>query len=218
MHVISFSPPIKALALLSAFCIVLEMFRLITTQTLGYIFLPWNLCLAWVPLLVSTAMKRQKSQTKVMLLSAVWLLFFPNAPYIITDLLHLKPRHTIPHWYDVLLIYSYAFTGFMLGIYSALLVYAKWNQFAPSWFARLLMCAAMLLAGYGIYLGRFLRWNSWDAFLNPLQIVQDTFHRIVHPLSHLQTYGVTLLCGALLYLSFLVVESFYYSTNQTTEQ
>lgn len=217
MYSTRISAPAKALLILSVFCIVLEVFRLVVSQTLGYIFLPWNLLLAWIPLVFATAMQQQQSQVKVILFSAVWLLFFPNAPYIITDLLHLKPRHTMPHWYDALLVYSYAFTGFILGIYSALLVYAKWKQHLPPWYSKGLMGSCMLLAGYGIYLGRFLRWNSWDAIFNPLQIAQDTFHRLIHPFNHLQTYGVTILCASLLYFSFLVMEAFFSINNKTEE-
>jgi uncharacterized membrane protein len=199
---------IPRLALLTGFCFLIEAFRMLITLNLSYIFLPWNLLLAWVPLWLAIRMMDEKQPLKLAVYLAVWLVFFPNAPYIITDFLHLKPRPNCPFWYDTLLLYSYAFTGLLLGIFSALLVLKKMKDFFAPWKARGFMLFAMLLSGYGIYAGRFLRYNTWDLLTDPLQIGADTIVRLIHPASYPQTYGVTLMSGVLLTLVFFVFESF----------
>lgn len=195
------------LLLLSAFCFSLQLFRMLFTLNLNYIFLPYNLLLAWIPLLFAQAFSKSGSRTKMFLLSAAWLLFLPNAPYIITDLLHLKPRDNWPFWFDVFLLYSFALTGLLTGIVSALLVYGKLKTTFKPITARAVLIASILLCGYGIYMGRYLRWNSWDALLNPLDILADTANRLLHPHIYLRTYGLTLLSSVLIWLVFKVFES-----------
>ncbi len=193
--------------LLSVFCFVLEIFRLAVTQSLSYIFLPANLILAWLPLAFALYFHKAAQPYKIVPAFGMWLVFFPNSPYIITDLIHLKPRNGFPLWFDALLIYSFAFTGLVVGMLSALIVYNRLKTMLPKLAARVLMLALMLISGYGIYIGRFLRWNSWNVITDPLGIFYDTATRILHPLSYPRTYGMTLMMGVLLCLVFFVFES-----------
>jgi len=199
---------IPRLALLTLFCLFLEAARVLATFDILYIFLPWNLILAWVPLWLAVQIKNEANPLSLTLYLAVWMVFFPNAPYIITDLLHLRPRDNFPFWYDSLLLFAYAFTGLLLGIFSALLVFKKMKEYFAFWKARAFMLLTMLLSGYGIYVGRFLRYNSWDLLTNPIQILAETLSRLIHPTTHPRTYGVTLIAGILLVLVFSIFESF----------
>ncbi len=203
----SYRSTVRALLFLTAFCLALETFRLISAGTLNFIFLPFNLLLAWIPLGLALLTAKQPATIKMLLLSGAWLLFFPNAPYITTDLLHLKPRYDFPFWYDTLMLYAFALCGFMLGIFSLLIIYKRWRQTFSHLQARLVLLVAMVLSGYGIYMGRYLRWNSWDAFLNPLQIIGDTAQRLLHPTMYPRAYGVTALSAILIWLVFKVIES-----------
>ncbi len=202
-----YSAVIRQVFLLSAFCFVLQIFRMVCTGTLNYIFLPWNLLLAWVPLAFATIATRQTSKLKLFMAFVVWLLFFPNSPYIITDLIHLKPRNGWPHWYDAFLIYSFALAGLLAGIVSTLIIYRKLKEVLPPLLARAVVLGSIFLCGYGIYMGRFLRWNSWDAITNPFQILSDTFTHLAHPITYSRTYGITLLSSILMWLVFKVFES-----------
>lgn len=199
---------IKKLLQLSGFCIVLEVFRLLTTETLVYIFLPFNLILAWIPLRFATLASKQEKNWKFFICFIAWLVFFPNAPYIITDLIHLKARSNFPLWFDLTLIYSFAFTGLIVGMFSAILIYNKLKEIFPRIAAKAIMLSVMLISGYGIYIGRFLRWNSWNLLTDPFAIFYDTLTRIIHPFSYPRTYGMTLMIGVLLCLVFSVFESF----------
>lgn len=209
---------LRSFLLLTLFCVMLETARLLTTGTFNYIFLPFNLLLAWIPAGLALWTDRQTNNTKMLLLSSAWLLFFPNAPYLTTDLLHLKPRPDFPFWYDTLMLYAYACTGCMLGTFSLLIIYKRWQLSFTKSTARLLLLGAMLLSGYGIYLGRYLRWNSWDALLNPLAIMADTAQRLLHPAMYPRAYGVTLLSALLIWLVFKVFESFLPSETNSSNQ
>jgi uncharacterized membrane protein len=199
---------IPRLALLTAFCFSIEIFRMILTLDINYIFLPWNLILAWVPLYLAMQLKDEAKPLHLFIYLAAWLAFFPNAPYIITDFIHLKPRTDFPFWYDALLVFSYAFAGLLLGIISALIVFKKIKTLFVLWKAKGFMVFTMLISGYGIYVGRYLRYNTWDLLTDPFQITTDTISRIIHPTIYPRTYGVTIMAGVLLSLVFFIFESF----------
>src|SRR5687767_13354522 len=102
------------------FTIFLLALRICYTGKPVYIFLASNLFLAWLPFMISNRLsssQKLRNWQSYCLLS-LWLLFFPNAPYIITDFLHLKERDPVPLWYDVLLLFSASFNGLMLGFLS----------------------------------------------------------------------------------------------------
>jgi len=161
----------------SLISILLLCGRITFTENFGGIFLTWNLFLAWVPfgiacMVEDLAQHRFIHQRGVLLGSAAWLLFFPNAPYLITDLIHLRasPDHLI--WYDALMSFSFALAGLLTGLYSTLKIHAvleKYYSRPASW---LLIGGSLIVASYGIYLGRFGRWNSWHIATHPLSLVR----------------------------------------------
>ena len=144
-----------------------------------YSFLQWNLFLAWIPLFSALGLwalqQRQRRGTGLAgaLLFLCWLAFFPNAPYIVTDFLHLTERNNVPLWYDLLLIFSFAWNGLVVGFTSLWIVQTviagRWGQ----WLSWLIVAGTLALSGFGIYLGRFLRWNSWDLLTNPRLLASD---------------------------------------------
>ena len=104
------------------FSLTLLFVRIILTGHLTYAFLAWNLFLAWIPFMISQKLSTEKNRWKILLLFSTWLLFLPNAPYIITDFLHLRQRPPVPYWYDILLMFSAALNGLLLGLASLLIV------------------------------------------------------------------------------------------------
>ncbi len=139
------------------------------------------------------------------LLLVSWLLFFPNAPYILTDLFHLKLTTGVPVWYDLILILSYAWTGMFLGFLSLRdlesMLLLKWKPRR----VQIFVSGLLFLASLGVYLGRFLRWNSWDILQHPMTLLGDVADRFFHPMDHPRTWGVTILLGLFLnmvYMSF----------------
>jgi uncharacterized membrane protein len=138
-------------------------------------------------------------------LCLVWLLFFPNAPYILTDLFHLRHRAEVPIWYDLILIIAFAWTGLLYGFFSLLDIEQK-RPFALSQTLHIVFIVGLLfLSGFGIYIGRFLRWNSWDVVSHPLGIFTDVFDRFINPTDHPRTWGVTIFMGLLLNMMYFSI-------------
>lgn len=131
-----------------------------------------NLLLAWIPLLFALpvyALSRTPGRRLTLAgCTLVWFLFYPNAPYLVTDLVHLKTRPPVPRWYDLILIMSYAWTGLSLGYFSLYLmqeVVRRRLGRGMGWCFAIVMLA---LGSFGVFVGRQWRWNSWEVLTNPL--------------------------------------------------
>jgi uncharacterized membrane protein len=196
------------LALSTALCFVLIVARVILSNSHNYEFLVWNLFLAWLPYLfalwiVAIRHREPDRRWKLVLPALLWMLFLPNAPYIMTDFNHLLNRRAFPLMYDIVLIFAFAWTGLLLGLTSLHLlqglVRRAWGRIAAMGF----VLAATLLAGAGIYLGRFLRWNSWDILKRPgdmLLTLADVFR---NPLEHTHAIGHTLVFATVVLICHL---------------
>ena len=134
-----------------------------------------------------------------------WLLFFPNAPYILTDLLHLKTRTPIPLWYDVMMILTFAWTGLMLGFLSLFEVQLFLQKFIGKTIASLMSVIAIFLCGIGIYIGRFQRWNSWDVVVNPFALISDVLNTLIHPMAYMRTLGLAVVISVFLLLGYSTI-------------
>jgi uncharacterized membrane protein len=194
------------LALVSASSLALLLFRIAATQNLGFIFMIWNLFLAWVPLFyIKWVWEREINRPAPILLLLVhlniWLLFFPNAPYIITDLLHLRatPEHMI--WYDAIMIFTFAVAGFLTGLYSIRIVHRLLTRRFNQYVAWLMVSFSMFLSGFGVFLGRYGRWNSWDIISQPTALFRAILHNMRDPfaIKHTLTFSFVLM---LLYFAF----------------
>lgn len=196
------------LLLLTSFCFGMLMVRAVCTHSLFYFFLVWNLFLAWTPFAITTIMlDRVEIQKKALLFypaCLAWLLLLPNAPYLITDFVHLGQRPHVPVWFDVLLLISFSITGLLLGIASMKAMHRMLSaRFATS-FADTAMTIACFLSGFGVYLGRELRYNSWDVLHSPFALMGDTVMSLISPDTHRTAWGITLGFGTLMYLLYLI--------------
>lgn len=169
---------LKALALLSIAGFSLVLTRgLLTGNWWFLIMLTWNLFLAWFPLgvvLVLRDLRQSGFRSKWLLLGglALWLVFLPNAPYIITDLYHLKNIDDPLLWFDTMALFLFALTGLLIGLYSVLIVHRLVRPLIGERQTWVLVLASQMLSGFGIYLGRFGRWNSWDVVTRPSALGQ----------------------------------------------
>ncbi len=188
-----------AMAFASFISVVMVLARLEYSGRFAYFFLVWNLFLAWMPYwLALAAWNLREKPAYALTFGGLWLLFLPNAPYLITDFIHLYPKHGVPVWYDSLMIFSFALTGLALGLVSLYLmqsVVIRWFGARLSW---LFVAGALLLSGFGVYVGRFLRWNSWDLFANPLTLLRDMAHNLLTPEDFVKTAVVTLSLAAVM--------------------
>lgn len=199
--------PTVLLLVFSAFCVAMVMVRIIFTHRLMYGFLIWNLILAWIPMLLTLAMyhyQRKNGLKKWHYLTGfgLWLLFFPNSPYIITDLLHLKRHTLVPIWYDSLLVFSFAMAGLKVGLLSMYRIHQLAEKRAGTVKSWILMGSCVFLTSFGIYLGRFQRWNSWDLFVRPDKLLLDSVQQLTNPTALKVTLAFTVIL-TFFYLLFL---------------
>jgi uncharacterized membrane protein len=200
-------PGIGAMLFLSvSFTIVLLAVRVIASGQLNYIFYPWNLLLAAVPLFISRQINKcTKLQFKAILLLLCWLVFFPNAPYIVTDIFHFKERPPLPLWYDLLLVTSAAWNGLIMGIISLLQVEQFLHKHLSTRWVSFITVSCLGLCSFGIYIGRFLRYNSWDVVVNPVDVASSIIYRVRYPFDNLRTWGFTILFSGLLSLVYFTI-------------
>lgn len=177
---------------------------------MGYAFMVWNLVLAWAPLFFAVcACRAYERKGKIGLLTSVWsflwLIFLPNAPYMITDLMHLHPSRQAPYWFDLILLLSFALTGLLLGYVSLYMMHDRIVRVRGSATGWAFVFTVLGLSSFGIYLGRFLRWNSWDLLLNPGAILSDVANQVMHPHLYQRTFGMSLSLAVMLTFIYLVI-------------
>ena len=201
------------MGILTLCCFGFSIFRVAYSDTKTFLFLNWNLFLAFIPwVLTSIAIIKpsiQKRKIVIFLLLGVWLLFFPNAPYILTDLFHLRQNFSMPIWFDLVLILSFAWTGLLFGFLSLWDIERILSKSVKPKIVRCISVILLFLGSFGIYLGRYLRWNSWDIITEPFRLFYDIGDRIINPFEHPRTWGMTLFMGLFLniiYWSFRLVQ------------
>lgn len=159
-------------------------------------FLAWNLLLAWIPFLSALALvdasRRGVRTAWLVVIGATWLVFLPNAPYIATDLVHLGELSGAPLWLDAIAIGGAAATGLTLGFLSLYLVQTVVAQRCGAARAWAFAGAVLALASVGVYLGRVLRFNSWDVLADPRALGDAITDPLADPLAHARGYAVVL--------------------------
>jgi len=189
------------------FTLVLLAIRAFYTGSVTYFFYPWNLFLALVPVFISGLLIKQRALNyKSVLLFALWLLFLPNAPYLVTDIFHFEQRPPVPFWFDLILVVSGAWNGILLCMISLFRVerFLKitWNSNIVS----KLMPLIIVLCGYGVYIGRYLRYNSWDVVTEPLGILRTSTHHIHHPFQNLNVWLFTFVFASFLGIIYFTIK------------
>ncbi|MDB4293611.1 DUF1361 domain-containing protein [Maribacter sp.] len=192
------------------FALALYLARVKLTQSTYFGFLVWNLFLAAVPYLISQfllARSEYKKVTKALFLLGfgAWLLFLPNSPYIITDLVHLHDDGANLLWLDMFLIFVFALNGLLLGLLSLLDISKLMQLYTTPKTTSLILFVACMASGYGIYLGRFLRFNSWDIATKPRILLIEIGNSFGEP----KVWLITLAFGGFLWILFQLLQSLY---------
>jgi uncharacterized membrane protein len=199
--------PLFTLACASVLGVVLIAARTILTLRIQHLYLVWNLFLAWIPLWLALRVeelqeRRVKKDWRFWTTVFAWLLFFPNAPYIFTDLKHLNSTSRLHWWTDLIIILLFALTGLVLAFLSLHrmhLVVARRHGWLVGW---TFVSVVALLSGFGVYLGRFKRWNSWDILLNPFGLMADSLNWL-----HRSSAKFTVLFGVFLFTAYALLFS-----------
>jgi uncharacterized membrane protein len=203
---------VASLAVLSLLVVAMVVVRNVYSGNAFYDSLIWNLFLAWIPfglaIVVYDGLRRGTGRAQLWAAGVLWLLFFPNAPYIVTDFKYLQEWAGAPIWFDVVLVSAAAWCGLLLGFMSLYLMQAVVRRTVGAVNAWLFVLAVLTVSSFGIYLGRFQRWNSWDVFTQPEQLAGNIWTQLTQPHEHPKTVAVTLLFTAFLGATYLVFYSF----------
>ena len=186
--------------------------RIHETHSPHYTFLVWNLFLAWVPLIAASfafTLSRRGAGAAAVALGIVWLLFFPNAPYMLTDFIHLSVdegrRGSSPLWYDALMLASFAWTALMVGFVSLYLIHAIIGRRAGAAVGWVVVACVLGLASIGVYIGRFAHFNSWDAVTRPGHVLSVIRHENGSPLHDPKMVAALFALTASLFVGYLFV-------------
>jgi len=193
--------------LASALAVAVLAARFFASGTLRYRFLVWNLFLAWVPYVCSVTlaeMRRRgvRSTRGTAALFIAWLLFLPNAPYLVTDFVHLLHFDGFDLWYDVGLIAAFAWAGLVLTVASLRLMRQEVAMRFGAWWSHTFIAAVAVISGVGIYLGRVLRWNSWDIVLRPGMIARWIAEVLGDPMSHRRGAVISMVFAAFVWVCY----------------
>lgn len=194
----------RSLLYFSTFSLALVMARILYTERITYLFLLWNLFLAAIPLVLTKGLSKKPTFLhRLYNLGVVlaWVLFFPNAPYIFTDLFHLRYSSSSIIWYDTTLILSIAWTGMLFGYLSLVRIERFLNTLLSNRSTMVVIYSMLFLSAFGVYIGRYLRFNSWDVISDPFSLLFKVSEHAFNPFIHPRTWGMTFVFG--LFLSLL---------------
>lgn len=194
----------KQIVLILSLAVLLELARYLVFGSTYYLFLLWNLFLAVLPFLISRTLyifneKQKLKNSAFIIISLFWLLLVPNAPYIVTDLIHLSHRHGAPLIYDSFLIFTFAWLGLLLFFYSLRDIEQIITSKYGNKIAMIKTPLIILLSSVGIYMGRYLRFNSWDIFVDH-SLIGDTIDKLSQSTS--QKEAVIFICLSFVFLLF----------------
>jgi len=186
-----------SLAGLTGVSAVLFFAGAIANRSLQFDYLLWNLLLAWIPLGLVAALVRNLrrnvwSSWQPLTLTLLWLVFLPNSFYMISDFVHIQDvaRHNL--LYDVVMFTSFIFTASLLGFCSLYIVHSELRKRMSLRNSSAIVACIILLCSFAIYLGRSLRWNSWDVLLNPAGILFDVSDHLIHPWQSGEMFSTTI--------------------------
>lgn len=202
--------PIIALTVASASSVGLALMRMMFTHHLNDLGLIWNLFLAWLPLVFALLAGREYQLSggcswRFRSFTVAWLLFFPNAPYIFTDLVHLPSRFYGHYWVDMLLILLFAITGLVVGFLSLFLMHSMITRMAGRLAGWCFIATVAGLSGFGVWLGRFLRFNSWDVVFKPFAFCRELGSWLLNPFVYRSSFVFSALFALFVFLSYLML-------------
>lgn len=183
--------------------------RAVRYQSLELWFLNWNLLLSWLPLLFAWLLVARLRNHRWLswpnvVFSLLWLGFLPNSFYLASDLIHVQYSSNATLLFDIVMLLSFTISGLMLGYLSLYMVHRQLLKRLSADTAHTIIAGVLLLCGFAIYIGRYLRWNTWDVLVNPAGLLFDVSDRLINPAAHEITFRTAT-------VFFVLLASTYYS-------
>ncbi|MEI7688823.1 MAG: DUF1361 domain-containing protein [Candidatus Nomurabacteria bacterium] len=198
----------KSIIYIYSFAIVLNILRVLLFGSTAFLYILWNILLATIPFITSSILliyTKKENIIKPFFITGfiIWLLFLPNAPYVVTDFIHLGRIHSVPVMFDIFVLFSSAGVSLLMGLYSLShmekILLLRFSKKATNLFIAIII----LFTSFGIYLGRFLRFNSWDIFTSHSFLMNSVWKIFSQSNNYVNVYGYTLLFFVFIYISFL---------------
>lgn len=220
------------------FGFTMSILRVIHTGSTAFFYMTWNLFLGYIPYLLSTWLSARAAAVSLatpagatankphrspltLSVAFIWLLFIPNSFYMLTDLFHLSDNYRdtrVPQWYDLILILTFALNGLLLGVLSVrhmekLFVTRTrgaggWGELSPGTKSALFLVPIMFLNALGVYIGRYMRYNSWNIITHPFRLIIDIARIMIHPLQNAHAWGMVVCFTILLTLLYNLMKKF----------
>ena len=197
----------KQIIYLFALATVLNFLRVFLFGSTAFLYILWNMILAAIPfvissLLVSYTNKKNIFKPFFIIGFMIWFLFLPNAPYVITDFIHLGRIHSVPVMYDIFVLFSSAWVSLLMGLYSISHIEKIFLlKFSPK-ITNIMIGVIILFMSFGIYLGRYLRFNSWDIFTSHNSLFSSIWKIFTQSNHYVNVYEYTLLFFVFVYISY----------------
>lgn len=188
--------------------VVFNLLRVLIWGKISFVFILWNLFLAFIPFVISFILlglhKNKILNIAIFVIgSLLWLIFIPNAPYLVTDLIHIGEAKTIPILFDTILLFSSAYLGIILFFNSLSHVEEITKSYLSKKMTNVVIVALIVLISFGIYLGRFLRFNSWDIFVNHHSLIKNVWKIFTeNSTKHWNIYWFTLMFSFFLFFTY----------------
>lgn len=198
----------KQILLLLILAIVLNILRIFFFGSTAFVYILWNILLAFVPFLISSILLLHTNKNNIIkpffiIGFILWFVFLPNAPYVITDFIHLGRIRAVPIMFDIFVLFSSAWVALLLGLYSI----AHMEKILLSKFSKkvvnIIILITILFTSFGVYLGRYLRFNSWDFFISHNSLLASIGKIFTQSSNYANVYGYTLLFFFFIYISYL---------------
>ncbi len=198
----------KQITSLLLLAIVLNIVRIFLFKNTSFLYIFWNIFLAFIPFLISSVLLLYTNKGNIIkpffiIGFILWLLFLPNAPYVITDFIHLGRIHSVPVMFDIFVLFSSAWVSLLLFLYSLghmeKMLLLKFSKKSTD----IIVAFVILFTSFGIYLGRYLRFNSWDLFVSHNFLFSSIWKVFTQANSYENVYAYTILFFAFIYVSFI---------------
>jgi uncharacterized membrane protein len=199
---------VSTLLVATMLCLAFYSYRLYQLGYLEFSYLPWNLFLAWIPLVIMFGLARWLrrhawSDWPALLTTVLWLLFLPNSFYMVSDYIHLQEIPAGNILFDAVMFTMFIMTGLLLGYTSLFLFHLELLKRTRRVTAGRIIAVVLFACSVAIYIGRDLRWNSWDALVRPTGLLFDLSNQVLHPFSYRDMLGTVL-------IFFVLVGGLYY--------
>jgi uncharacterized membrane protein len=183
----------------------LLLIRMLIHSSFHFGFLVWNILLAYIPLAISHGIQKIEDPKRAYPYVMLWLLFYPNSAYLITDIVHLDVRTSPDFWLDLVILFGAAMIGMVIAVRSLARMEAWYSQYLSPLCSGAATIGVLMLSGYGIYLGRVERWNSWDILFSTGDLIGNVAYQFFHPFEYMEVWLLSTLFATALGMAYLTL-------------